>query len=129
MDWVLRKEDAREFPSLTEAIEWCVSEDLGEISFVLAGADSEIVLDPFDVDENGHPRSQRAHTARVMLDSAILRRQGKLLHGAMNAIYATVKERWKRTLPPFRQQEQADGRVPADYANGKRLIGDDSLSP
>jgi hypothetical protein len=71
VNWVRRQEDAREFPSLTEAIEWCVDQDLGEVSFVLQRGDTEVVLDPFDVDEKGKPRNQQAHTARVMLESAV----------------------------------------------------------
>jgi hypothetical protein len=103
--WVHWREEAREFPSLAAAVEWCVQEDLTDFCFVLETGNSQLLLNPFDVDDEGKPRDQAAHVAKILLDNARLRREKQMLRGAMDAIYARAKERRKRTLPPFRKRE------------------------
>ena len=107
--WVHRREEAREFPSLTAAIEWCVREELTDFCLVLESGNSQLRLDPFDVDDEGNPRDQAAHIARILLDNAVLRREKQMLRSTMDAIYARAKERRKRTLPPFRRWSEQTG--------------------
>ena len=106
--WVTCKEEAIGYASLAAAMEWCVREDLGGVCFIMETDRSEVVLDPFDLDDNGEPRTKSAHTARIMLENAVLRRETEQLGRVMDAILMQAKERRKRTFGDVRHRGTGD---------------------
>ena len=97
LEWVFRKDDARVFGSLTDAMDWCVQQNLGAFCFVLDSGNREIILNPFDFDKEGRPRTQWAHIAMIMLENAVLRRERQLLRAVMDAILVQANHRRQRT--------------------------------
>ena len=100
-----------------------VQADLGDVCFVVESGKAEVILDPFDVDDAGKPRTQSAYTARIMLENAVLRRETRQLGRVMDAILMQAKERRKPTLGRFPKRGQS-GKGDRNFEDGLEYLRD-----
>ena len=90
-DWVPAKEEAKEFPSSTSAMEFCLRRKIDDVGLLLSfDSGTEVLLDVFDRDE------LKEAVARALVENAKLQEESRALMMLLDRVLAESKERRKQ---------------------------------
>ena len=97
-DWVRAKDEAREFPTSTAAMGFCMRRKITDVGLLLSfDSGTEVLLDVFDRDE------LREAVARALVENARLQEESRALITMLDGIIAEGKERRKQL--PFKRRD------------------------